>query len=780
MSIYSIYKRIIAIIIAINLMYTNISFAGTHIITNVNEFYEKSLIDINNHDDSITAIFKNTNANLLQQYVDYFWNKYGLARSYVSYPYYITYQEGNDAKLVWDLKYLETREQYEFVLSEVDRILSQLITADMDVYQKEKIIHDWIIKNVEYDDTLTRYTAYDALTGNKTTVCNGYALLANQMFNKAGIQSMIVIGQAAGGLHAWNLVNLEGNWYHVDLTWNDGKGDKVEYDYYNLRTEEIKVDHKIQSIIPVTSSIPFDELILNKVKGKELQYIDIIENVVFDKINNIDELAKYIYDNINQGKTKLNFVYYSKSALSSDLYKIKTLVPQIGKFTYSYKSHIRTANTGDCLVTLETTPVAANPTQLIGLKFRTSKIDVRKDSDINLNELLNIYPLGINQTNLNWTTSNPKIATVTNGIVKGIAPGNTTIKVTDAKNSKVYAQISIKVPVDVKGISTKTNDLKVNINSSFVPQVLFNPTNATYRTFKMVSSDSNVIEVVGGKLVAKAEGKASIMITSTDNPSATTTMTVAVIKPVKSITVNKTSTIIKVGQNESLEAMANPSEATDKTLLWTSSNTKVAVVDETGKVTAISPGTANIKVYSKSNPIVYKQIKITVPVNLKGINVKQNEVYVKIGTTYAPTITFNPTNATIKNVTYISDNTSVLEIVNGKPIAKAEGFANLTVTAQDGGHNVVIKVNIISNPLISLALNKTSTTLTVGGNESLTLKYNPTNASVKDVTWSSSNTSIVTVDSNGNVTAVGKGTATIKVISKQNPNISRTCTVYVK
>lgn len=125
------------------------------------------------------------------------------------------------------------------------RVIVSSITSDsMSLADKERAIHDWIVNNTKYDQSYTIYDPYNTLIKH-TGVCEGYSLLAQKMFTIAGIKSLVVEGTAGGQSHAWNLVNIDNQWRHVDVTWDDpiSSKDVLRYDYYNISDSKMSVDH---------------------------------------------------------------------------------------------------------------------------------------------------------------------------------------------------------------------------------------------------------------------------------------------------------------------------------------------------------------------------------------------------------------------------------------------------------------------------------------------------------------------------------------------------------
>ncbi|WP_051331184.1 copper amine oxidase N-terminal domain-containing protein [Aneurinibacillus terranovensis] len=174
-----------------------------------------------------------------------------------------------DAELTFTVNYWDTKAQEDYVNERVQQILSQIIHPGMTDDEKEKAIHDYIVLHVAYDETETKYSPYNALAEG-TTVCQGYSMLAYKMLTEAGIQNYMVDGQADGQNHGWNLVNIDGKWYHLDTTWDDPVPDrpgKVSYKYYNLTDDQIKhLNHTwVKNFPAAVSSYQAD--LANKIKN---------------------------------------------------------------------------------------------------------------------------------------------------------------------------------------------------------------------------------------------------------------------------------------------------------------------------------------------------------------------------------------------------------------------------------------------------------------------------------------------------------------------------------
>ena len=165
-----------------------------------------------------------------------------------------------------------------------------------------------------------------------------------------------------------------------------------------------------------------------------------------------------------------------------------------------------------------------------------------------------------------------------------------------------------------------------------------------------------------------------------------------------------------------------------------------------------------------------------VSLNTSTLNLVENE-------TDTLTATVEPSNATNKDVTWASSNNAVVTVdQNGNVEAVGAGTATITVTAQgDSTKSASCTVTVTAStvPVTGVSLNKDSLALGVGDSETLTATVKPEDATNKAVTWTSSNSTVATVDQNGVVTAVAPGTATITVTTADG-GFTATCTVTVR
>ena len=237
---------------------------------------------------------------------------------------------------------------------------------------------------------------------------------------------------------------------------------------------------------------------------------------------------------------------------------------------------------------------------------------------------------------------------------------------------------------------------------------------------------------------------------------------------VTSVSLDQSSLELAVGETYEFIATVLPENATNKELIWSSSDESVLTVND-GVITAIKEGKATVTVKSKDG---FKSSSCEVTVNkepsiihVSSVSLNETTLNLETGDRYTLQATVLPTDATDKSLSWKSSDDSIVTVTNkGKLTALKAGEATITVTTKDGGLTASCTVNVTQKvvPVNGVSLNYSELELSVDGSENLLAKVLPTNATNKEVIWSSTNESVATVV-DGLVTAISVGEAIIVV-----------------
>ena len=241
------------------------------------------------------------------------------------------------------------------------------------------------------------------------------------------------------------------------------------------------------------------------------------------------------------------------------------------------------------------------------------------------------------------------------------------------------------------------------------------------------------------------------------------------------IKLNTNAVTLNVSDTHSLLATISPSDVTNKSVTWTSSDNDIATISN-GTVTAKSPGTAKITAKTYNG----KTAKCTVTVKQiepSSVSLNKNTLSLNEGDSYQLSATVSPNNATNKSITWETNNPAIATVnSNGKVKGNASGSATITATTSNG-KKASCTITVISTSPTSIAPDHWSYYLTVGETTQILPIIKPDNAKTT-VSWNSSDNSIATVNSSGTVTAVSEGTATITLTTDNG--LSERCGVIVK
>ena len=170
--------------------------------------------------------------------------------------------------------------------------------------------------------------------------------------------------------------------------------------------------------------------------------------------------------------------------------------------------------------------------------------------------------------------------------------------------------------------------------------------------------------------------------------------------------------------------------------------------------------------------------KYQVDAKVEKVELNLTELEIARNATATLTATISPSRAQNKDVTWSSSNETVAVVMDGVITAREIGTANITVTTEDGSKTATCEVTVVESVATQVRINKTTLSLNVGEEETLTVTFTPGNTSNKEVSWKSSDAAIATVSQWGEVKALAPGKTTITVTSVSGGR-THTCEVTV-
>lgn len=376
-----------------------------------------------------------------------------------------------------------------------------------------------------------------------------------------------------------------------------------------------------------------------------------------------------------------------------------------------------------------------------------------------------------------WTSSDTTVIAINaEGNAKALKAGKSTVTVKTVDGGFTAEReitVSAKV-VSVESVAIKAvpEGLLLHVGDEFAFEAVITPENATDKNVSWSSSDPEVLKVAAdGKAVALKTGKAKITVTTADGNKTAVTEEITVepqIIPVTGVKITNYTETLHVNETFAFEAEVSPENATDKSVKWSSANEEVLVIDEaTGLATAVEEGEVEVSVTTVDGSYSDKCVVVVTPeiVPVDSVSIANIPDNVKVGDEFILKAVISPSYATDTTVTWGSADPAVASVdQDGKVKALKAGTAVITVLTTDGNKTASCEFSIIQ-PVESVKIKSkpADNKMALKSSFSLTAEVLPEDASDKSVTWSSSNTGVITIDAAGKATAVAEGTSKITV-----------------
>lgn len=313
-----------------------------------------------------------------------------------------------------------------------------------------------------------------------------------------------------------------------------------------------------------------------------------------------------------------------------------------------------------------------------------------------------VFPNNTKNKSISWTSMNEKIATVIDGKIIGKSEGTTQIIATTINGLKQIINVNIpKKNILDESITFTDSNLSLKIGESKKVTYTITPDSTTDKTVKF-DYDKNYVSIDENcNLTALKAGTTKLTVTTANNHTDTMNITItSPVVPVNSIKINEGNLSLNKGDNRQLTTTIQPSNATDKSVTWSSNNTGVVSVDSNGKIYANAAGTAKITATSNgiSNSIDVTVKEVVVKKNVTSIKSSVNSKTLKYKGTFQLQITINPSDATNKGLSYKSSDTSIATVnASGLVTAKSKmGSTTITITSQENSNiKTTVKITVV-------------------------------------------------------------------------------------
>ena len=407
-----------------------------------------------------------------------------------------------------------------------------------------------------------------------------------------------------------------------------------------------------------------------------------------------------------------------------------------------------------------------------------------------------------------YTSSKPGIAAVDEyGVVTGVSKGDAIIYATLMRGGKKVGrcQMNVKVTRPVTKVTLSTAGLAVYepddptiegllreetgyrviavaAGASVNLNAVCTPPDASNRAIRFETSDAGVARVVNNKVLrAMQRGECELTLISADDPEITESFTVVVTQPVKTIQITADRKAVSNGGTVSLSAICSPANASIKDVVWESRTPQIATVDANGTVTGLKRGNAIIAATAADGSGAKATISIAVVQPVTNLWISPDTIQVTTGRTAQAKVTVSPTDASDKTVDWYSSDTGVATVVNGRITGQRAGMCEITCASRTNPEITASATVIVSQLVtkIECVNRKEELNLRVGERLQLQWAVYPQDVTNAGVTFKSAHPKIATVDANGVVTALNRGTATIYITAQDGSKKQAACKVNV-
>ena len=402
-------------------------------------------------------------------------------------------------------------------------------------------------------------------------------------------------------------------------------------------------------------------------------------------------------------------------------------------------------------------------------------------------------PADVIDSGVQWTSSAPEIVTVdADGNLIAVASGSCTVtgKAVDTTNEVAEVTLEVSVAIGVSEITLSETELTGYVGKSAKITATVEPQDAANKKVEWTSSDEAVATVdASGNVKFLQAGDVTITCSAADGGGTNAQCVITSVQGTKKVQMDTKNVQLILGAKESaakttLTYTLTPENTSFQNVTWTSSDETIATVDANGNVTALAAGKVTITAVS-TDPATNGSVKDTATI-VVGDAVKSialNDIGTKLirGKTYSLKATLTPEKPLNGKLEWTSSNENVLKVDgNGRVTVVGLGKATITAKATDGSE-VSTSVSFTGiQPVKKITYSSNRIVITEGDTFTVKLTVDPADATDKSVTWTSSDTSVATIDKNGVLTGKRYGKCTITATANDGSKASVKINVVVE
>ncbi len=685
-----------------------------------------------------------------------------------------------------DMSGLETADQI------TDWVIENYISSDMDEFEKALVLHDWLIGYSEYDgeafgviDTTYGKSMAEQLLQYGIGVCRHYASAYQVLLRKAGIKYEYVRGTTYGGSggHAWNLVRMEGDWYHVDCTWDDPNWGECRA-YFGLSDEAISITHYGYST----------ESVCEAYKDNFIYRTGALENP-------LEKAKEDIEANLKNGKTSFVITISLKDTENKRNLVGQTAVLALNDMDWS-------AYDAEDQLSFSCVEWSEKSIKVKGA-FMAKRINVIGDDAVlggkRITLKVDVLPETTARKAVSWLSSNPDIATISaEGMVsvKKVTETTTvTITATAKDGSGVIGEKVITVTPETQTVSLLVDDvecsgetLAIDMASdvnSLALNVILTPADALQEVAWRTSDKTIATVSDDGLVTGLKRGTVTITATAADGTRVMNSCKVSVTSLAKEINITGDNIIIS-GKRTTLDVEVLPKETPNRKVTWESSDEEIATINSEGRVTAKpvdETKTVTFTATAQDGSGIAAEWLITVIPAVQEVSVLQKDAVCTSETliidllsdtdTLQLAAAVSPVQAD-QVITWKSSDKSIATVSeDGMVTGLTKGAVTITATSTSGktsdGTSIKASCKVKVTNLAKEIIISGENMVTSGSSTTLIAEVSPKETLNKKVTWEISDEAIATISSEGRVTTkqvTETKTATITATAKDGSGVS--------